>query len=111
MGHNAWLGPYSICYNQAMVILDDDVTVSQYAYLCAAGHTTDGINSNGRGLVVAPIHIKKGAWVGTRAYIGMGVDIGEYSVVGATASVYKDVENYTIVGGNPAQVIKKRIIE
>ena len=78
MGHNAWLGPYVICYNQAMVALDDDVTVSQYAYLCAAGHETDSLNSNGEGLVVSPIHLKKGAWVGTRAYIGMGVVVGEY---------------------------------
>ena len=40
----------------------------------------------------------------------MGVEIGEYAIVGATASVFKDVEPYTIVGGNPAKVIKKRII-
>ena len=111
MGHNAWLGPYTICYNQALIALDDDVTVSQYAYLCTAGHTTDGINRNASGLVVAPIRLKKAAWVGTRAYIGMGVDVGEYAIVGATASVYKDVDAYTVVGGNPAKVIKKRTIE
>ena len=111
MGHNAWLGPHTICYNQAMVMLDDDVTVSQYAYICAAGHMIDSVNRNGSGLVVAPVHLRKGAWVGTRAYIGMGVEIGEYAIVGATASVYKDVEDYAVVGGNPAVVIKKRIIE
>lgn len=34
-----------------------------------------------------------------------------YTIVGATASVFKDVEPYTIVGGNPAKVIKKRQVE
>lgn len=108
MGHNAWLGPHVICYNQAMVELEDNVTVSQYCYLCTAGHKTDVINSNEKGLIVAPITINKAAWIGTRAFIGMGVEIGEHAIVGATASVYKDVEPYTIVGGNPAKVIKTR---
>lgn len=46
MGHNAWLGPDVICYNQAMVTLEDNVTVSQYSYLCSAGHKTDSINES-----------------------------------------------------------------
>ena len=40
----------------------------------------------------------------------MGVTIGQGAVVGATASVYKNVESWTVVGGNPARVIKKRVI-
>ena len=36
--------------------------------------------------------------------------IGQGAVVGATASVYKNVESWTVVGGNPARVIKKRVI-
>ena len=40
----------------------------------------------------------------------MGVTIGQGAVVGATASVYKNVESLTVVGGNPARVIKKRVI-
>lgn len=41
----------------------------------------------------------------------MGVTIGQGAVVGATASVYKDVESWTVVGGNPAKFIKKREIK
>ena len=108
MGHNAWLGPNVICYNQAMVTLEDNVTVSQYSYLCTAGHRTDVLNSNDDGLIIAPISLKKGAWVGTRAFVGMGVEIGENAIVGATASVYRDVEEFTIVGGNPAKLINNR---
>lgn len=108
LGHNAWLGPDVICYNQAMVTLEDNVTVSQYGYLCTAGHKTDCLNTKDDGLIIAPITLKKNAWIGTRAFIGMGVEIGEGAIVGATASVFKDVEPMTIVGGNPAKVIKQR---
>ena len=110
MGHNAWLGPDVICYNAAPVIIENDVTVSQYSYLCTAGHRTDILNNKGDGLIVSPITLKKGTWIGTRAYIGMGITVGEFSIVGATASVYKDVEPWTVVGGNPAKPIKKRVI-
>lgn len=39
----------------------------------------------------------------------MGVTMGEGSVVGARACVFKDVEPWTVVGGNPAKLIKKRV--
>ena len=107
----ACLGPETICYNQAMVTLEENVTVSQYSYLCTAGHTTDQTNSKDAGLIVAPITLHRDAWVGTRAFIGMGVEVGEGAIVGATASVFKDVPPYTIVGGNPAKEIKKRMVK
>ena len=110
MEHRACLGPDAICYNQDWVVLEEDAIVSQYSYLCTAGHDVDHPNTADSGLVTAPIILRRGAWIGSRAYIGMGVEIGEGAVVGATASVYKDVEPWTVVGGNPAKVIKKRII-
>lgn len=106
MHHGSCLGPEVICYNQAKVILEENVTVSQYAYLCTAGHDTKCINSASDGLIVSDITLKKDSWIGTKAFIGMGVVVGEHSIVGATASVYRDVEPKTVVGGNPAKIIK-----
>lgn len=106
----ACLGPEVICYNQDLVWLHENVTVSQYSYLCTAGHETNTLNTADAGLITAGITISKNAWVGTRAFIGMGVEVGENAIVGATASVYKDVEPWTVVGGNPAKVIKRRIM-
>ena len=54
--------------------------------------------------------ISQGAKLYT-AFIGMGVTIGEGAVVGARAAVFKDVEPWTVVGGNPAKFIKKRVIK
>lgn len=111
MGHRACLGPEVICYNQDWVVLEDDAIVSQYSYLCTAGHDVNMMNTADKSLITAPIILKSKSWVGTRAFISMGVTIGEYAIVGATASVYKDVEAYTIVGGNPAKIIKKRTLK
>lgn len=108
MGHRACLGPDVICYNQDNVILEDDVVVSQYSYLCTASHDVNMLNTANDSLIIAPITIKEKAWIGSRAFIGLGVTIGKAAVVGATASVYKDVEDNHIVGGNPAKTIKIR---
>lgn len=108
MGHRACLGPEVICYNQDKVILGDDVVVSQYSYLCTASHEINMLNTANESLITAPIWIKEKAWIGSKAFIGLGVCIGEAAVVGATASVYKSVEDYHVVGGNPAKTIKIR---
>lgn len=111
MGHRSCLGPEVICYNQDKVILEDDVVVSQYSYLCTASHDVNMLNTASDSLITAPIYIKEKAWIGSKAYIGLGVCIGKAAIVGATASVYKSVEDYNIVGGNPAKFIKKRILK
>ncbi len=54
----------------------------------------------------APIHICSKAWIGTGVKILKGVTIGEGAVVAAGSVVVKDVPAWTIVGGNPAQIIK-----
>ena len=47
-------------------------------------------------------------WIGTEAIVMPGVKIGHGAVIGTRALVTKDVEPYTIVGGNPAKPIRKR---
>lgn len=108
MGDNTCLASDVDCYNVAPIVLEDNVTVSQGAYLCTASHDiTDVLNP----LITAPIVLKDQSWIGAKAFVGMGVTIGQGAVVGATASVYKDVEPWTVVGGNPAKFLKKREIK
>ncbi|WP_348922234.1 CatB-related O-acetyltransferase [Enterococcus rotai] len=52
--------------------------------------------------------IKSDAWIGMNAMIMPGVTIGEGAVIAAGSMVVKDVPPYTIVGGNPARIIKQR---
>lgn len=47
-------------------------------------------------------------WIGAEAMIMPGVKIGDGAMIGSRALVTKDVEPYSIVGGNPARVIRKR---
>lgn len=102
------LSPEVDCYNVAKIKIGTHSIVSQKSYLCAASHD---ISKKNYPLLCAPIIIEDQVWVGAAAFIGMGVTIGQGAVVGATASVYKNVEQWTVVGGNPAIFIKNRIIK
>lgn len=55
-----------------------------------------------------PINIGNDVWIGARAIIMDGVNIGNGAVIAAGAVVTKDVPPYAIVGGVPAKIIKYR---
>lgn len=108
VGQRTCIGPHTIIYNPGKIILGNKVAISQYAYLCTATHDYE---SKANTLYSKPITVGDRAWVAARSFVGPGVTIGEGAVVGATASVYKDVAPWTVVGGNPAREIKKREIK
>ena len=93
------------CYCVAPITIEAGVNVSKYSFLCSAAHD---IHDPAGALTSAPIVIKAGAWIFADVFIGPGVTIGEGAVVGARSSVYRDVEPWVVVGGNPARFIKKR---
>lgn len=55
-----------------------------------------------------PIVIEDDVWIGSRVIILPGVHVGKGSVIGAGSVVTKSIEPYSIVGGNPAKLIRKR---
>lgn len=55
----------------------------------------------------APVRIGRNVWIGLRALVLKGVEIGEDSVVGAAAVVRTDVPPRCVVAGNPAEIVKR----
>jgi len=70
-------------------------------------HAMDGKSYPSKGNTV----IGNDVWIGHDATIMPGVQIGDGAIIATKAVVTKDVEPYTIVGGNPAKPIKKRFSE
>ena len=57
------------------------------------------------------INIGNDVWIGYNATIMAGVTIGDGAIIATNSTVVKDVEPYSIVGGNPANLIRKRFAE
>lgn len=55
----------------------------------------------------APVTINNKVWIGLRCIILKGVSIGEGSVVAAGSVVIRDVPSWTLVGGNPARILRQ----
>lgn len=108
MGTGSTLADDVDCYCVARVTLGDYATVSQYSYLCTAGHDTASLDGGHMPLVAAPIHIGARAWVAADVFIGPGVTIGDQAVVGARSTVHRDVGAGEIVAGSPPRFIRMR---
>ena len=52
--------------------------------------------------------IQNDVWIGYNSLIMPGIKIGNGSIIASNSVVIKDVEPYSIVGGNPAKLIRKR---
>lgn len=92
-------------YDLASISIGDDVMIGPNVSLITSGHPV--APSQRRALLVgAPIDIEEGVWIAAGATIVGGVAVGENSVVAAGSVVTKDVPPNTLVGGNPAVVIR-----
>lgn len=105
MDDHSCIGPHVICYCGGGVRIGAHTTVSQYSHLCTASHDYKHPNMP---LVTAPVIIEDQTWICADVFIGPGVTIKQGAIVGARASVFKDVEPWTVVSGNPAKFMKKR---
>lgn len=107
MGDGCNIGPHVEIYCKARVTLGNGVIISQDSFICTASHDVRDPNMK---LTLGEIWIGDDVWIGARAIVLPGVTIGEGAVVGAGAVVTKNVEPWTVVGGNPAKFIKHRIL-
>jgi len=105
MGDYATLGRRVNCYNQAAVTLGDYAVVSQDATLCAGTHDYDDPEFQ---LHTRPITLGAHCWIAAEAFVGPGVAVGAYAVLGARGVAMRDLEPGTIYAGNPAVALKRR---
>jgi putative colanic acid biosynthesis acetyltransferase WcaF len=101
------IGEHVYVYNLGTVRIGKKATISHRAHICAGTHDYTRPDLP---LQKPPIAIFDQAWVCADAFVGPGVVIGEGAVIGARAVVTKDVPPWTVVVGNPARVVKKRLL-
>ncbi|WP_298967620.1 acyltransferase [uncultured Methylobacterium sp.] len=73
------------------------------------GHARLDVPMNLQGHTTQGIAIEDDVWIGANAVIVDGVRIGAHSIVAGGAVVTKDVPPYSVVGGNPARIVKDRL--
>lgn len=108
VGERVCIGPHTNIYNPAKITMGNKVVISQNCYLCGGSHDIHSLNLD---FISAPIVIKDFSWVCANCFVMMGVTIEDGCVIGATSSLFKSTEPWSIYGGVPAKFIKKREIK
>lgn len=107
IGKQASIGEWVLIYNLGPVSIGDRATVSHRAHLCAGTHD---YRDSEMPLLRLPVDVGADAWVCADAFVGPGCRIGNGAVVGAAAVVTRDVSPWTVVAGNPAREIARRLL-
>jgi putative colanic acid biosynthesis acetyltransferase WcaF len=108
IGNDVWIGEQVWIDNLTTVRIGDNVCISQQALLISGNHHYGKV---GFDLMVHPITLHNGVWIGAQAVVVGGVTCGEHSVLTLRSVATKDLLPQGIYSGHPAQWVKQRVIE
>jgi putative colanic acid biosynthesis acetyltransferase WcaF len=107
IGDHVWLGDECLLLNLEQIVIGNNVCISQRAFLCTGSHD---YKSSTFDLIVKPITVEDGCWIGAGGWVGPGVTVGTHAVLTAGSVAGKSLEPYGIYRGNPAVRVKQRVI-
>jgi acetyltransferase-like isoleucine patch superfamily enzyme len=105
VGRNVFINQNCTFYDLGGLDIADNVMIGPNVSIITSGHPIEP-SQRRNGVIAKPIVIERNVWVAAGAIIIGGVTVGENSVVSAGSVVTKDVPPNTLVGGNPARVIR-----
>jgi acetyltransferase-like isoleucine patch superfamily enzyme len=105
VGRRVFINQNCTFYDLAPITIGDDVLIGPNVSLVTSGHPVAPSQRRSY-LVGKPIDVEHDVWIAAGATIVGGVVVGAHSVVAAGSVVTRDVPPNTVVGGNPATVIR-----
>ena len=108
IGKNVMIGPQVVIDDvfPNFVVIEDGVSLAANDYILTHSKPLE-YHRNLTESYVAPVFIRKNAWIAINVTILPGVTIGEGSIVAAGSVVTKDVPPFCMVAGAPAKVIRE----
>jgi galactoside O-acetyltransferase len=105
---------FNVCIgvsNRGEIIIGNNVLIGQNVVLRANDHEYGSIDIPiiDQGHTGGKIIVEDDVWIGANAVVTRNTRIGAHSIVGAGSVVTDNIDPYSIVGGVPAKLIKKRI--
>ena len=105
VGDHCWIGEQVWIDNLAMVTIGSHVCISQGAYLLTGNHDYKKETFD---LIVKPIALEDGVWIGAKATVCPGVTCKTHAVLSVGSVLTADTEPYGIYRGNPAVKVAER---
>ena len=110
IGNNSNIGPFNYIGCSGKITIGNNVMLGPRVSIYAENHVFDNteLTIKEQGVKKQFVIIEDDCWIASNVVILSGVTIGQGSVIAAGAVVTASIEPYSIVGGVPAKLIKKR---
>jgi acetyltransferase-like isoleucine patch superfamily enzyme len=105
LGRRIFINQNCTMYDLGGIDIGDDVLIGPNVSLITSGHPIEPSRRRD-GVIAKPIVIGRNVWIAAGVTIIGGVTVGENAVLAAGSVVTRDVPPNTLVGGNPARVIR-----
>lgn len=107
IGDYTWIGERVWIDNLDEVKIGKHCCLSQEAFILIGNHNYKLTTFD---LMIAPVVLEDGVWLGARSIVTGGVACGEHSVLSVNSVASSPLEPYGIYRGNPASRVKTRVI-
>ena len=111
LGAKVVLGRDNVVNSYLDVEVGDASILADWIYVCDFDHRIDRLDLpiKDQGIVTAATRIGGDVWIGEKASVLRGVDVGQGAVVASHCLVNRDVPPFAIVVGVPARVVRSRL--
>ena len=107
IGADSWIGEGVWIDNLTLVSIGGNVCLSQDSLLLCGNHDYKKTSFD---LLLGPITLEEGVWIGARAVVCPGVTCKTHSVLSVGSVAVNDLEAYGVYQGNPAAKVREREI-
>jgi putative colanic acid biosynthesis acetyltransferase WcaF len=107
IGNYVWIGEEVWIDNLCSITIEDNVCLSQGAMLLTGNHDYRVPTFD---LIVRPIVLRAGAWIGARAVVCPGVEVGSHAVLAVGSIATRTLDPYGVYQGNPAVRVRERTV-
>lgn len=106
IGNNFYANFDCVFLDVCQIQIGDNCLLGPGVHIYTATHPLDSEERLAGKESGKPVIIGDNVWIGGRSIINPGVKVGNHAVIASGSIVVKDVPSHTLVGGNPAKVIK-----
>ncbi len=105
VGDYSWIGERVWIDNLSMVTIGAHCCLSQGAMLLCGNHHFGKVTFD---LMVQPIVLEDGVWLGAQSVVSPGITCGSHSVLSVMSVASQNMDSYFVYRGNPAVKVKER---
>lgn len=110
--NNVFIGKQAYIDAKGGLTIKEGTMIGPRVFIMTSNHDYDSCDLEsipyGKANILKPVTINENVWIGSNVTIVPGITIGEGAVIAMGSVVTKDVEPMSVVGGNPAKILKYR---